>query len=56
MLRLEDLGRTEPTMYTCREQEMAGTVIYLVSPAGCYTTGEEILTDGGYIAVNPSMR
>ncbi|KAH9839886.1 NAD(P)-binding protein [Rhodofomes roseus] len=37
-------------------QEMAGTVIYLVSPAGCYTTGEEILTDGGYIAVNPSMR
>ncbi|KZT65733.1 short-chain dehydrogenase [Daedalea quercina L-15889] len=37
-------------------QEMAGTVMYLASPAGCYTTGEEILVDGGYIAVNPSMR
>ncbi|KAJ7288521.1 hypothetical protein C8J57DRAFT_1047080 [Mycena rebaudengoi] len=34
-------------------QEMAGTVIYLASPAGCYTNGQEIVVDGGYVAVNP---
>lgn len=33
---------------------MAGTVIYLASPAGCYTNGQEIVIDGGYLAVNPS--
>lgn len=33
---------------------MAGTVIYLVSPAGGYTNGQEIIIDGGYLAVNPS--
>jgi len=37
-------------------QEMAGTVIYLVSPSGCYTNGQEILIDGGYTSVNPSVR
>ncbi|KZT10039.1 NAD(P)-binding protein [Laetiporus sulphureus 93-53] len=37
-------------------QEVAGTVIYLVSPAGCYTNGQEIVVDGGYTAVNPSTR
>ncbi|KAH9949821.1 NAD(P)-binding protein [Amylocystis lapponica] len=37
-------------------QEMAGTVIYLVSPAGCYTNGQEITIDGGYTAVNPAVR
>ncbi|KAJ7212279.1 NAD(P)-binding protein [Mycena pura] len=36
-------------------QEMAGTVIYLASPAGCYTNGQEIVVDGGFIAVNPSV-
>ncbi|CAL1712524.1 unnamed protein product [Somion occarium] len=35
-------------------QEVAGTVIYLASPAGCYTNGQEIAIDGGYLAVNPS--
>ncbi|KZT27365.1 short-chain dehydrogenase [Neolentinus lepideus HHB14362 ss-1] len=35
-------------------QEMAGTAIYLASPAGCYTNGQEIIIDGGYLAVNPS--
>ncbi|KAJ6619542.1 hypothetical protein B0H10DRAFT_1793444 [Mycena sp. CBHHK59/15] len=35
-------------------QEMAGTVIYLASLAGCYTNGQEIIIDGGYVAVNPS--
>jgi len=37
-------------------QEMAGTVIYLVSPSGCYTNGQEIIIDGGYTSVNPSVR
>ncbi|KAI0916761.1 hypothetical protein AcW2_007068 [Taiwanofungus camphoratus] len=37
-------------------EEVAGTVIYLVSPAGCYTNGQEIIIDGGYTAVNPSLR
>ncbi|CAK5265017.1 unnamed protein product [Mycena citricolor] len=35
-------------------KEMAGTIIYLGSLAGCYTNGQEIVIDGGYIAVNPS--
>ncbi|KAH9999669.1 short-chain dehydrogenase [Russula compacta] len=34
--------------------EIAGTVIYLSSPAGGYTNGQEIVVDGGYTAVNPS--
>jgi len=34
--------------------EIAGTVIYLSSPAGCYTNGQEIVVDGSYTAVNPS--
>lgn len=32
---------------------MAGTVLYLVSRAGGYTHGQEIVIDGGYVAVNP---
>jgi len=35
-------------------EEVAGTVIYLASPAGCFTNGQEIAIDGGYLAVNPS--
>ncbi|KAJ7163298.1 NAD(P)-binding protein [Mycena filopes] len=35
-------------------QEIAGTAIYLASLAGCYTNGQEIVVDGGYVAVNPS--
>ncbi|KAH9980058.1 short-chain dehydrogenase [Lactifluus volemus] len=34
--------------------EIAGTVIYLSSLAGCYTNGQEIVVDGSYTAVNPS--
>jgi len=37
-------------------QEAAGTAIYLASPAGCYTNGQEIAIDGGYLAVNPATR
>jgi len=36
--------------------EVAGTAIYLASRAGCYTNGQEIMIDGGYLAVNPSTR
>ncbi|KAH9925389.1 NAD(P)-binding protein [Epithele typhae] len=43
-----------PTKRAGRPGEMAGTVIYLASPAGCYTNGQEIAVDGGYLAVNPS--
>ncbi|GLB38242.1 putative enoyl-(Acyl carrier protein) reductase [Lyophyllum shimeji] len=35
-------------------QEMAGTVVYLASPAGGYVNGQEIIIDGGYVAVNPA--
>ncbi|PCH44259.1 short-chain dehydrogenase [Wolfiporia cocos MD-104 SS10] len=45
-----------PTRRPGRPEEVAGTVIYLVSPAGCYTNGQEIVVDGGYIAVNPATQ
>lgn len=35
---------------------MAGTAVYLASRAGCYTNGQEIVIDGGYLAVNPSTK
>jgi squamous cell carcinoma antigen recognized by T-cells 3 len=34
---------------------MAGTAIYLASEAGSYTNGQEIVIDGGYVAVNPAL-
>ena len=37
-----------------RAGEIAGTVIYLSSPAGCYTNGQELVVDGSYTAVNPA--
>jgi NAD(P)-dependent dehydrogenase (short-subunit alcohol dehydrogenase family) len=39
-----------------RAQEMAGTAVYLASLAGCYTNGQEIVIDGGYLMVNPSTK
>ncbi|KAH9480521.1 Short-chain dehydrogenase/reductase VdtF [Psilocybe cubensis] len=36
-------------------QEMAGTAVYLASRAGGYVHGQEIVIDGGYLAVNPSI-
>jgi len=37
-----------------KASEIAGTVIYLSSPAGCYTNGQELVVDGSYTAVNPA--
>ncbi|KAF7968285.1 hypothetical protein HWV62_31021 [Athelia sp. TMB] len=37
-------------------EEMAGTAVYLASRAGCYANGQEIIIDGGYLAVNPSTK
>ncbi|KAF8349287.1 hypothetical protein F5887DRAFT_878683 [Amanita rubescens] len=36
-------------------EEMAGTAVYLSSRAGGYLNGQEIIIDGGYVAVNPSV-
>ncbi|KAL1677942.1 hypothetical protein EV122DRAFT_290785 [Schizophyllum commune] len=35
-------------------EEMAGTAVYLASPAGYYMNGQELTIDGGYTAVNPA--
>ncbi|KAF8120581.1 hypothetical protein EV363DRAFT_88226 [Boletus edulis] len=34
--------------------EMAGTAVYLASPAAEYMNGQELVIDGGFLAVNPS--
>jgi enoyl-[acyl-carrier-protein] reductase (NADH) len=39
-----------------REEEIGGTCVYLVSPAGYYTNGQVISVDGGHSLVNPGMR
>lgn len=36
-------------------EEMAGTALYLASKAGGYTIGQDIIIDGGYVAVNPAV-
>jgi len=40
--------------YLFSGQEMGGTAVYLASRAGGYVNGQEIVIDGGYVAVNPS--
>ncbi|KAI5887559.1 NAD(P)-binding protein [Schizophyllum commune H4-8] len=34
--------------------EMVGTALWMVSAAGCYLNGQEILIDGGHATLNPS--
>ncbi|KAL0576049.1 hypothetical protein V5O48_005930 [Marasmius crinis-equi] len=35
--------------------EIAGTIVYLASRAGAYTSGQHIVVDGGYCDVNPAV-
>ncbi|KAG7088243.1 hypothetical protein E1B28_012257 [Marasmius oreades] len=35
--------------------EIAGTVVYLASRAGAYTSGQHIVVDGGYCDLNPAV-
>ncbi|KAG8969307.1 hypothetical protein FRC03_003408 [Tulasnella sp. 419] len=37
-----------------RAQDIGATALYLASPAGAYVTGEVLVSDGGFLAVNPS--
>ncbi len=34
---------------------MAGPAVYVASKAGGYMIGQDIVIDGGYLAVNPSV-
>lgn len=36
------------------EEDMAGTALYLASPAGAYLDGNIIITDGGRLSVTPA--
>ncbi|HVT34667.1 MAG TPA: SDR family oxidoreductase [Nevskiaceae bacterium] len=38
-----------PMRRVAQPSEMAGAVLYLVSPAASYTTGSELVVDGGYL-------
>ena len=48
--------RADEIMLLSSASEMAGTVVYLASPAGGYTNGQEIVVDGGFLAVNPTTK
>ncbi|EIN12539.1 NAD(P)-binding protein [Punctularia strigosozonata HHB-11173 SS5] len=43
-----------PSRRAGTEEEVAGTAVYLASRAGGYVFGQEIVVDGGYVAVNPA--
>jgi enoyl-[acyl-carrier-protein] reductase (NADH) len=38
----------------CSAEEVAGTAVYFSSKAGAYATGQIVVIDGGYLAVNPA--
>ena len=46
---LEQLMQHVPMKRVAQPEEMAGTVLYLVSDASSYTTGTAINVDGGYL-------
>lgn len=37
-----------------REEDMAGTILYLASQAGSYLNGSVVLIDGGRISTQPA--
>lgn len=37
------------------EEDMSGTILYLVSKAGAYNNGNVIVLDGGALAVMPAV-
>jgi len=45
-----------PTERAGSATEMAATILLLVSEAGSFINGQEIILDGGYLTVNPSTR
>lgn len=48
---LAKVERTVPMRRLGQPQELAGAVLYLASEAASYTTGSDILVDGGFVAV-----
>jgi NAD(P)-dependent dehydrogenase (short-subunit alcohol dehydrogenase family) len=44
------------SLYSSSEEEIAATALFLASPGAGYITGQELVMDGGYLAVNPSTR
>ena len=48
---LNELLKHVPMNRVAQPDEMAGAVLFLVSPAGSYTTGTCLNVDGGYLLV-----
>ncbi|MCC6200713.1 MAG: SDR family oxidoreductase, partial [Moraxellaceae bacterium] len=48
---LNELLKHVPMNRIAQPDEMAGAVLFLVSPAGSYTTGACLNVDGGYLLV-----
>ena len=48
------LPENSPAERTGSEQDFAGLILFLASPAGAYLNGDAMLTDGGRLAQLPS--